>query len=339
MIHFTTGNLFDSPADAIVNTVNLMGVMGKGIALQFKERFKNNFAVYRQACKDKRIGIGNLLVTAESLNGRDILVINFPTKTDWRRRSEYSYIELGLDNLIEIISDRKIRSIAMPPLGAGNGGLDWASVKEIIVGKLSDIDCDITIYEPGYTAESQTKEVRLTHARALLVCMLDKFQREGQEATAFAAVKAIYFLQKFGAADIFKMKFQAHTYGPYCDSVRHLLHSLDGAYIRGFADMSKRPFEPFDTVREKLPEVYKTIDSNTALSDIVSRTCNFLNGYWDDFSLELISSVDFLMEANPDDTADAIYSKLCAWSDRKRRLFADISHTVTAYNHVTAAKI
>lgn len=339
MIHFTTGNLFDSSADAIVNTVNLMGVMGKGVALQFKERFKNNYRQYHAACREGRIGIGNSLVTTDSLNGRNICIINFPTKTDWRKPSEYSYIEKGLDNLIDIIRDKGLKSIAMPPLGAGNGGLDWNRVKGIIIGKLTDIDCDITVYEPGYAAESRPKEVNLTPARALLVYMLDRFQREGQEATTFAAVKAIYFLSKFGAADIFKMKFEAYTYGPYCDSVRHMLHGLDGAYIRGFADMSKRPFEPFDTVREKLPEVYKTIDSNTALSDIVSRTCNFLNDYWDDFSLELISSVDFLMEANPDDSADAIYSKLCAWSDRKRRLFADISHTVTAYNHVTAVKI
>lgn len=334
MIHFTTGNMFNAQVDAIVNTVNLVGVMGKGVALQFKERFKNNFQIYKQACKDCTIGIGNSLVVREIWKGRNIWVINFPTKKHWRNPSEYWYIERGLDNLIDIINNYSIKSIAIPPLGAGNGGLDWNRVKELIVSKLSFLDCEIWVFEPGYQAVSSDKKVHLTPARAMLVYMLDRLQKEGNEATAFSAVKSVYFLQKFGAETIFRMKFERYVYGPYCDQVRHVLHAIDGGYIRGFADMSKRPFEPFDIIPEKMNEVKYMVESDILLNDIVTRTCQFLDGFWDDFSLELMSSVDFLIAESPDSTIDEVYDRLGAWTERKKKLFADKNKVLMAYNHI-----
>lgn len=334
MIRFTTGNIFDAHTGAIVNTVNLVGVMGKGIALQFKERFKNNFRLYREACKNRTIGIGNSLVVREENNGTPVWVINFPTKIHWRNPSEYWYVERGLDNLAQIIKDYDIKSIAIPPLGAGNGGLQWDNVKAMIENRLSNLDCDIIVFEPGHKAESKERHVRLTPARALLIYMLDRLQNESQEATAFSAVKAIYFLQKFGASDIFKLKFEPYIYGPYCDKVRHVLHGIDGAYIRGFADMNKKPFEPFDTIPEKLPEVREMIEQDLVLSDIAERTCRFLDCNWDDFSLELISSVDYLMTANPDADIDRIHEMLCGWSPRKKSLFSDRRYTEMAYRHI-----
>ena len=334
MIRFSTGNMFDAHVDAIVNTVNLVGVMGKGVALQFKERFKNNFQVYKQACDDRTLGIGNSLVVEEMWQGRNIWVINFPTKVHWRNPSEYMYIERGLENLIDIIHKYAIKSIAIPPLGAGNGGLDWYRVKDLIVSKLSSLDCDIVVFEPGHEAISAEKKVTLTQARALLVYMLDRVQREGNEATAFSAVKSVYFLQKFGAEKIFNMKFEKYIYGPYCDQVRHVLHAIDGGYIRGFADMTKKPFEPFDVIPEKMSEVKYKVESDILLNDIVTRTCQFLDGFWDDFSLELMSSVDYLISVRPDASADEVYDLLGAWNERKKKLFADKDKVKTAYNHI-----
>ncbi|MBD5230856.1 MAG: macro domain-containing protein [Bacteroidales bacterium] len=336
MLRFVTGNIFDAQVDAIVNTVNLVGVMGKGIALQFKERFKQNYLLYRRACREQSINIGNSLVTIDQHQGRQVYLINFPTKVHWRSRSEYSYIDKGLDNLIDIINTYGIKSIAIPPLGAGNGGLDWELVKEKIITKLSNVDCECLIYEPGHKAETQEKKVKLTPARALLVYMLDHLKREGQEATPFSAVKTVYFLQKFGAKEIFNLEFKPYIYGPYSDKVRHILHSIDGAYVRGFADMSKKPFEPFDTIEEKIPEAIFMVEHDIQLADITNRTIAFLQNNWDDFSLELISSVDFLMERHPNDSMEEIHEKLCAWTPRKKALFADKSHTRFAYNLITA---
>ena len=337
MIRFAEGNIFDAQTEAIVNTVNLVGVMGKGLALQFKERFKNNFRLYKEACKNHTIGIGNSLVVREHTADRQLLIVNFPTKIHWRNPSKYEYIEQGLDNLVVIIRDNGIRSIAIPPLGAGNGGLHWDTVRQMIVEKLSQVDCDIVIYGPGYVAESVAKTVSLTPARALMLYMLNRLEQEGYDATQFSAVKTVYFLQKFGAQDIFKLKFEPYHYGPYSDAVRHVLHGLDGAYIRGFADMSKKPFEPFGLVQDKLPEVIEMVDNNPMLVNIARRTCAFLEGFWDDFSLELLSSVDFIMANNPGITSREIHDKLCGWNPRKKQLFSDPRFTETAYRHLQDA--
>lgn len=334
MIRYSEGNIFDAPVDAIVNTVNLVGVMGKGVAMQFKERFRHNFDVYKKACDDKSIDIGRSLVTQEEWNGKTIWIINFPTKIHWRNPSQLVYIEKGLDNLREIIISYRINSIAIPPLGAGNGGLNWKDVKRLIECKLSDLNCDIVIFAPGYKAVSEDKRIKLTPARAILTYMLAKMQDEGMDVTSFGAVKMAYFLQKFGAEPILKLKFERYLYGPYNDQVRHILHSIDGAYVRGFADMSKKPFEPFDVIRERLDEVKYMVECDLELLEIVNKTCAFLKNNWDDFSLELLSSVDFLMNESPDDSEVEVYNKLCSWNDRKAHLFHDYSYIHYAYEHI-----
>lgn len=334
MIQFLKGNMFDAPVEALVNTVNLVGVMGKGVALQFKERFKENFDLYSIACRQSSINIGNSLVTQAMWQGRKVYIINFPTKIHWRNHSKIEYIEKGLDNLRNIIISNKIRSIAIPPLGAGNGGLDWDVVKPLIVSKLSDLDCEIMIFEPGHKAVSVDRKVKLTPARALLTYMLGKLIDEGMDATAFGAVKLIYFMQKFGAKPIFKLEFVKYVYGPYNDKVSHVLHAIDGAYIRGFADMDKKPFEPFDVIGERMQEVCNVVENDLLLYDIATRTCDFLQGYWDDFSLELLSSVDYLMNEDPSVTDEKLYESLCSWNPRKCRIFSDKSLATMARKHI-----
>jgi O-acetyl-ADP-ribose deacetylase (regulator of RNase III) len=175
MIQYKIGNLLDSNADALVNTVNTDGIMGKGIALQFKNQFPNNYKQYVKACKNNEIGIGKLFVFEEQtlLKGKKV-IINFPTKTSWRKPSEYLYIEKGLTDLVKIIREKKIKSIAIPPLGAGNGGLNWSNVKEILQTYLQNVDCDIQIFEPNTKIIEVLKKERtsLTPARAMLLYCL-----------------------------------------------------------------------------------------------------------------------------------------------------------------------
>jgi O-acetyl-ADP-ribose deacetylase (regulator of RNase III) len=150
MIKFLSGNLLDSKAFALVNTVNTVGVMGKGIALQFKNEFPHNYAIYREACLKHELKICQLLTVADSsLLLGDRLIINFPTKTHWRLPSEYSYIEKGLQALTKLITEKDIKSVALPALGCGNGGLDWLRVKEMIYQYLEPLDAIIEVYEPG----------------------------------------------------------------------------------------------------------------------------------------------------------------------------------------------
>lgn len=147
-VEFITGDLFCDESDAFVNTVNCVGVMGKGIALEFKNRFPNNYNIYRSICQRKKFNIGQLIVTNDKFNDRNITIINFPTKTHWRLKSNYNYITYGLISLKELIEDRNIKSIAIPALGCTNGGLDWDIVKVLIIDKLTGLDCKIHLYNP-----------------------------------------------------------------------------------------------------------------------------------------------------------------------------------------------
>ncbi len=151
MINYVKGNLLDSPAVALVNTVNTVGVMGKGIALQFRWAYPHNFAVYKNACCLGQVEIGKILAVKDrDLILGDKLIINLPTKTHWRLPSQYGYVEKGLTALRAYLMENDIKSLAMPAPGCGNGGLDWNLVKSILEKYLSGLDCAVDVFEPDY---------------------------------------------------------------------------------------------------------------------------------------------------------------------------------------------
>ena len=341
MIHFVTGDMFASDADALVNTVNLNGVMGKGIALQFKKQFPANFLTYKEACANKSIGIGRLLSTREVHNGKYITVINFPTKTNWRKPSEYSYIEAGLKDLRNVITSSGIQSIAIPPLGAGNGGLLWDSVKRLIEHHLSDMTADIYVYEPSsHIAEKMKAErVKLTDARALLLYVMFDMVRQGEYASEFSCEKICYFLQRFGAEHLFKLKYEPKYYGPYSGKVRYVLQYMSGSYIMGYSDMDRKPFESLSIIPDSFNDIKTHIESNPQLKAIAARTTRFLSGFYSDFGLELLSSVDYIYNSDRNLTAEQIYTRLKEWNHRKSTLFADPKYVNIAYDHIRNSDI
>jgi len=311
-----------------VNTVNTDGIMGKGIALQFKNLFPHNFKVYAKACKDKEIGIGKLLVTEEeSLLGGKKMIINFPTKTSWRKPSEYSYIEEGLKDLVNIIEAKKIKSIAIPPLGAGNGGLDWNKVKEILERYLTAVECTIYIYEPSKVVQEVLKKerVKLTPARVMLLAVLYDLVKNGEFISEFTAEKIAYFLQRFGAQDTFKLEFQPNFYGPYSGKVKHVLYHLNGSYIMGYSSKDKKPFEELGLVPDAEEEVNSFFNQpeNAEYKCIVEKTKKFLTGFYSTFGLELLSTIDFIMRTKQVTTVEDITSHLAQWSNRKKTLFSN----------------
>ncbi|MBQ3944468.1 MAG: macro domain-containing protein [Alphaproteobacteria bacterium] len=336
MIKYVEGDIFESNADALVNTVNLVGVMGKGIALQFKQRFPNNFKLYQKACKEKIIDIGKLFVTKEQNVFGQKLIINFPTKTDWKKTSEYSYIEKGLDDLVRVIGEYDIKSIAIPPLGAGNGGLNWEIVKKIIEDKLSTLPIDIFVYAPNASVIEKMKQerVQLTPARALLLYVLFDLVRHGEYVSEFSSEKVCYFLQRFGAENIFKLKFEPQYYGPYSGKVRYILNILNGSYIMGYSDMNKKPFESLSIVPDSFDDIKSFIESDKHLEEIADKTMSFLDGFYSDFGLELLSSVDYLMCNYGVISVDEIYDHLSQWSHRKGKIFNDHNFISLAKNHL-----
>jgi len=328
MIQFIEGNLLDSKAEALVNTVNTVGIMGKGIALQFKNMFPANFREYEKACKEKTIEIGRLLITEENtLMLGNKIIINFPTKTDWRKPSEYRYIESGLKALVKIIEDRKIKSIALPPLGAGNGGLVWNKVQTISEKYLSDLSCDVFVYQPNYVMKEVLKKerVNLTPARAMLLAVLYELVRNGEFVSEFASEKVAYFLQRLGAKDIFKLDFQPNFYGPYSGKVKHVLYYLNGSYISGFSSKDKKPFDDLELVMDAENDVLRYLEKNSDQNflKIVDKTKQFLKGFYSSFGLELLSTIDFIAQQHTTYDSDSIADELEKWSDRKKTLFSN----------------
>jgi O-acetyl-ADP-ribose deacetylase (regulator of RNase III) len=337
MIQYVKGNLLDSNAEALVNTVNTVGVMGKGIALQFKEAFPENYRVYKTACRNNTFHIGEVLIVEDSnLATGNKLIVNFPTKTHWKLPSEYSYIKQGLVALRQEIIARQIRSIAIPPLGSHNGGLDWLIVKRMIEESLEDLDCEILLYEPSdvIVERMKSERVKLTPARAMLLLMFNDMNAQGEFASVFAAEKEIYFMQRFGAKDLFKIDFKPYYYGPYSGGkVAHVLYHMNGSYIKGMGGMENRPFDYIWLMDGAAHEAAMFIDDSKdeRIREICSKTMRFLRGYYSNYSLELLSSVDYLLENVPalknwrtddkNDVLDILELEIKRWSERKEQMF------------------
>lgn len=336
MIKYVKGNILESEAQALVNTVNTVGVMGKGIALQFKRAFPENFKIYSKACKKGELTIGKLLVTKVNSTLGEKIIINFPTKKDWRKPSEYKYIELGLEELIKVIKTYKIKSIAIPPLGSGNGGLIWEKVKTLIVRKLENVNIDVFVYEPTDDIKEKLKKerVKLTEARALMLYVLYDLVKQGEYVSEFSAEKVCYFLQKFGAEKYFKLKFEPKFYGPYSGKVRYVLNHLNGSYLQGYSDLNKKPFEPLLLISDGYEEVKNFVNSNSELKNIADKTTKFLDGFYSDFGLELLSTVDWIMNNKNTDKAEEIKKELANWSGRKRTKFSNEKHIELAIERI-----
>jgi len=326
MIRYKKGNLLESDAQALVNTVNTIGVMGKGIALQFKKTFPNNYKAYLKACKEKNVKVGELFLFHDnSLFTGKKLIINFPTKTDWRKPSEYSYIKDGLSKLKDLIVHQGIESIAIPPLGAGNGGLNWNRVKQMMEEELSDLSCNIEIFQPDTKIKEilLRERIKLTPARAMLLSVLYDLVNNGEFVSEFAAEKVAYFLQKNGAKDSFKLEFKPYFYGPYSGKVRHVLYYLNGSYITGYSSKDKKPFEELGLIAEAEADVNDFLNKTENLSykEITVKTKSLLQGFYSPFGLELLSSVDYLRINNNIEKPEEIIYELDNWSKRKKTLF------------------
>ncbi|HIX53945.1 MAG TPA: macro domain-containing protein [Candidatus Sphingobacterium stercoripullorum] len=339
MIRYIKGNLLESKAQALVNTVNTVGVMGKGIALQFKKQYPNNFKSYARACKNNEIKIGKLFITEESslLTGNKT-IINFPTKTTWKLPSKYEYIEKGLLALVQAINQKGIKSIAIPALGAGNGGLKWSEVKQLISKHLSEIDCEVWVYEPNNSIKERPSktQVKLTPARAMLLTVLFDLVHHGEFVSEFAAEKAAYFLQRFGGQDVFNLNFQPNFYGPYSGKVKYVLYHLNGSYIIEYGSMDKKPFEEIHllTQKEEYIKDYLNKPENELYKNIAIKTKNFLKGFYSPYGLELLSTIDFIIVTKKTTKLEEIITELEGWSDRKKSLFTNKKFIQIALNNI-----
>lgn len=340
MIKVFEGDMMQSGAEALVNTVNTVGVMGKGIALQFKEAFPSNNKIYIDACKNKELEPGKLLaVWDENLQLGRKLIINFPTKVHWRYPSKYRYIEKGLVALRELLQKEKIKSIAIPPLGSGNGGLDWNKVKPMIEQALNGLDAEIMIYEPNAAIKAilqkqeVKKEIKLTPARASLLYALFAFESMGEYSSLFAANKLAYFLQRKGQK--LNLDFKPHYYGPYAIGVEKVLYHLNGVYLKGMEQGNIKPFEPLQLNYEKWNDIKQYVNQELSYEDAqrIKSLIQFLAGFTSELSLEVLATVDYIITKNPQYSVDDIMKAIANWNMRKKELFKN-EYVQAAYDYL-----
>jgi len=339
-IEIAKGDLLEQRVDAIVNTVNTVGVMGKGIALQFRRKWPDNFKAYEAACKRHEVVPCKMFVFD---NGRLVepkYIINFPTKRHWRQPSRMSDIECGLEDLVAQVKALGIRSIAIPPLGCGNGGLDWADVRpRIEAAFLAVPDVSVKLFAPS-NAEGvrelapEVEKPRMTPGRAAIVKVLSIYREMMYPLTQIEVQKLAYFLTQAGQ-DLGTLSFRKHTFGPYAPALRHVLTKMDGAYIRGVGDGTS-PSE-ITVISDALAqaESYLSDNADDATDTRVMRIAQLIDGFETPYGMELLATVHWVAHELQSPTFESVVEGVHAWNDRKRSIMKP-QHILAAYNRLSS---
>jgi O-acetyl-ADP-ribose deacetylase (regulator of RNase III) len=323
VIRYVQGDILDADAEALVNTVNSVGVMGRGIALQFKRAYPANFKAYAAACKRGEVQPGRMFVfdTGELTNPR--YIINFPTKVHWRGKSRIEDIEAGLEALVEEIRARAIKSIAIPPLGSGLGGLNWANVRPLIERAMEEVpDMEVAIYEPvGAPAPKPvtTPRPRMTASRAALVALMARYLRGLLDPTInlLEVHKLMYFLQ--AAGEPLRLRYTAGYYGPYAENLRHVLLDVEGHLITGYTGEGDSPDTVLDLIPGAAEEAESFLSSEMATQQRFNRVAHLVEGFETPYGLELLATVHWVATQDALTERDDIATAVWAWGDKKRK--------------------
>lgn len=348
MIDSGTGDLLDAQTEALVNTVNCVGVMGKGIALQFKRRYPQVFKAYKKACDSGDVRVGKMLPiqTGEMVGPQ--WVINFPTKQHWRSPSRLEWIEDGLSDLRRVIDELGIKSIAIPPLGAGNGGLDWSCVEPLIREAFSDrADVEVVLYAPTRgrqrNVDAVQRQLRVTRGRALVLALIDQYVAQravvdptaGQGASHLEIQKLLYFATIF--APNRRMTFAQGKYGPYSEAARHALADMEGQFIEGYGDgddkvLALRPIAVTSGGRAQM-RAYLELAESEGVNRTVRDVLGTVEGFESPYGVELLATTHWVATHEGARSPQAATMAVRRWSERKGRLFTEF-HVSRALEHL-----
>ncbi len=325
MIHSTEGDILRDESEAVVNTVNCVGVMGRGIALQFRNAYPDNFKAYEKACQREEVQPGKMFLyeTGELTNPR--YIINFPTKRHWRGKSRMEDIDSGLEALVKVLRDKKIRSIALPPLGSGLGGLNWSEVRPRIVSALRELDnVKVTIYEPAGAPVTEkmvrNQEVpKMTPGRAALVelmhhylgALLDPF------VTLLEVHKLMYFMQEAG--EPLKLRFTKAPYGPFAENLGHVLKAIEGHLVSGYADGGDSPDKQLKLVPHAYEDAQRFLESKVSTREHFTKVARLVSGFESPFGLELLATVHWVATRETPHSVNNLVEATHAWNERKRQ--------------------
>lgn len=343
MIEIVKGNILEADAEALVNTVNCVGFMGKGIALQFKQAFPANFKAYEAACESDEVVPGRMFIfdNGRLLNPR--FIINFPTKRHWRGKSRIEDIRSGLKALIADVSRLKIHSIAVPPLGCGLGGLDWGEVRPLIERAFSALpDVRVLLFEPVGTPDAKAMPVRtarphMTPARALFIKLMDAYAALEYSRTLLEVQKLAYFLQEAG--EPLRLKYEAGHYGPYAANLNKVLEVMEGHFIRGYGDQQK-PDAEIELLSGAIEEASTFLEGQSESLARLERVGTLIEGFETPYGMELLATTHWVARRGgptssgvPAADAGEAIVQIHAWNPRKQQVFKP-EHIRTAWGQL-----
>ena len=325
MIEYKSGDIFSEEAEALVNSVNCVGVMGRGIALQFKKAFPGNYNAYLARCKRNEMRPGHVFVykTGETVFPR--YIVNFPTKRHWRGKSRIEDIESGLASLTKEIRSHGIRSIAIPPLGSGLGGLHWPEVRTRLEAALKAFeDVKVVIFEPGGgpaddRANRSSNVPKMTAARAALVGLMDRYLLALLDpfVTLLEVHKLLYFMQEAG--ERLRLNYQKAPYGPYAENLRHVLHKVEGHFISGYTDGGDAPDKQLELVPGAVEEANTFLERHPETHQRFNQVVGLIEGFESSFGLELLSTVHWVATREQAKAVDDVVQRTYAWNERKQQ--------------------
>lgn len=335
MTELRQGNIFEASAEALVNTVNTVGVMGKGVALQFKRAFPDNYKAYAAACKRGEVQVGKVFVHHRNTLENPRYIINFPTKRHWRGRSRLEYIRAGLEDLVDEARHLDVRSIALPPLGCGNGGLAWEEVLPLIEEASERLpEVEFLVYEPHTAKEPKTLAARepkpgLTPVRAALLKLFAVYEALDGTIGRLEAQKLAYFLQSAGMD--MRLNFAKQKYGPYTATLDHVLKRLEGYYFEGYGDLNTRSRIRLKQGVEEQADSFLS-DYPDALQ-FLERTAHVIDGFETPYGMELLATVHWAVHHEEAENFDSVVEAVHDWSDRKKYAFTR-EHIRVAWEHL-----
>jgi len=326
MMEYTRGNLLEADVEALVNTVNCVGVMGKGIALQFKQAFPENYDEYRRICKAEQLTPGKVLVHRTGLFGNPRYIINFPTKNHWRGKSRIEDVESGLDSLIDTVQRLGIKSLAVPPLGCGYSGLKWADVRKLLENAFRSLTgVRVLIFGPVGAPSPADRPVRttkpkLTRARALYLMVIARYAALDFKRTLLEIQKLAYFMQVGG--ERLQLRYSAGPYGPYADNLNKVLEKLEGHYTTGY-EGSRKPDREIELRPGAEEEANAFLGSDVDAESLMERVACLIDGFETPYGVELLATVHWIASQgdNPATTVDEAFEQVQKWNTRKQRLF------------------
>ena len=324
MIRYKSGDILTEDVEALVNTVNCVGVMGRGIALQFKNTFPENFKAYAAACERQEVQPGKMHVFETNMLTNPKFIVNFPTKRHWRGKSRLEDIQSGLIALVDEIRARGIRSIAVPPLGSGLGGLDWPEVRSLLEEALSGVtDVDVIVFEPRGAPDAdvmaRTRDVpNMTKGRAALVALMQRYLDGFMDpfVTLLEVHKLMYFMQEAG--EPLKLKYAQAHFGPYAENLRHVLNKIEGHMISGYADGGDAPDKELKLVPGAIQDAQKFLKNQTDTKLHLGKVADLVEGFETPFGLELLATVHWIATKTDAASIDDVIERTHAWNKRKR---------------------